>query len=441
MLSRRGFLLTSALAAGAGAVPTGSAAEKKRRASTDDLRDWGAVRRQFELDSRYIHLGLFFLASHPRSVREAIESYRRQLEANPLHTVERLVFGGPQDYIPAKVCNAIASYIGGSADDIALTQNTTTGLAVIYQGLPLKPGDEILTTSHDHFVHHEAIRLAVERSGATWRKVPLFDSYDAISADGMVERLRKAIRPETRVVGVTWVHSSSGLKLPLRRIADALAVVNRERAPERRVLFVVDGVHGLGVESPDIVAMGMDAFSAGTHKWIFGPRGTGFVWARPELWSVMRPLMPSTSSAELFFAWAGEKPPEMPARATWFSPGGFQAFEHYWAVPTAFEFHQAIGSQRITERIHELNTQMREGLAKMPHVTLYTPRSTELSSGMVCFDVKGMSPQQVVQRLAERNRILASTTPYAVPYARVAFGIQNTPDEVEKTLAAIRSMA
>lgn len=441
MLSRRRFLLTSALAAGAGAVSTGAAAEKKPRASTDSFKDWSAVRRQFELDPRYIHLGLFFLASHPRPVREAIASYRQQLEANPLHTVERLVFGGPQEYVPAKVCNAIASYIGGSADDIALTQNTTTGLAVIYQGLPLKPGDEILTTAHDHFVHHEAIRLAAERSGATWRKVPLFDAYDAISADGMVERLRKAIRPETRVVGVTWVHSSSGLKLPLRRIADALAVVNRERAPERRVFFVVDGVHGLGVEAPDIVAMGMDAFSAGTHKWIFGPRGTGFVWARPEVWSVMRPLMPSTSSAELFFAWAGEKPPEMPARATWFSPGGFQAFEHYWAVPTAFEFHQAIGPQRITGRIHELNAQLREGLAKMPHVTLYTPRSQALSSGMVCFDVKGMTAQQTVQRLAERNRILASTTPYAVPYARVAFGIQNTPDEVEKTLAAIRSMA
>lgn len=438
MLSRRGFLLTSALAAGAGAVPTAFAAEKK---PLKDLKDWGAVRRQFELDPRYIHLGLFFLASHPRPVREAIASYRQQLEANPLHTVERLVFGGPQEYVPAKVCNAIASYIGGSADDIALTQNTTTGLAVIYQGLPLKPGDELLTTAHDHFVHHEAIRLAAERSGATWRKVPLFDAYDAISAEGMVERLRKAIRPETRVLGVTWVHSSSGLKLPLRRIAEALAVVNRDRAPERRVFFVVDGVHGLGVEEPDIVAMGMDAFSAGTHKWIFGPRGTGFVWARPEVWSVMRPLMPSTSSAELFFAWAGEKPPEMPARATWFSPGGFQAFEHYWAVPTAFEFHRAIGPQRITERIHELNAQMREGLAKMPHVTLYTPRSKELSSGMVCFDVKGMTPQQVVQRLAERNRILASTTPYAVPYARVAFGIQNTPEEVEKTLAAIRSMA
>jgi selenocysteine lyase/cysteine desulfurase len=441
MLSRRRLLVTGVLAAGAGAVPTALAAEKKQRAVSEDLKDWGAVRRQFELDPRYIHAGLFFLSSHPRPVREAIARYRQQLEANPYLTVEHLAFNHPVDNITTKVCAAIASYIGGSADDIALTQNTTTGLAVIYQGLPLKPGDEILTTAHDHFVHHEAIRLAAERSGATWRKVPLFDAYDAISADQIVERLQKAISPKTRVVGVTWVHSSSGLKLPLRRIAEALAGVNRERAPDRRVLLVVDGVHGLGVEEPGIVAMGVDAFAAGTHKWILGPRGTGFVWARPEVWSVMRPFMPSTSSAELFFAWAGGKPPEAPARANWFSPGGFQAFEHYWAVPEAFAFHQALGPQRITERIHALNTQMREGLAKMAHVTLYTPRAAELASGLVCFDVKGMTQQQVVQRLFERYRILGSTTPYALSYARVSFGIQNTPEEVEKTLAAIRELA
>jgi len=189
------------------------------------------------------------------------------------------------------------------------------------------------------------------------------------------------------------------------------------------------------------VAMGVDAFSAGTHKWMFGPRGTGFVWARPEVWSVMRPFMPSTSSAELFFAWAGGKPPEAPARANWFSPGGFQAFEHHWAVPEAFAFHQAIGPQRITERIHALNTEVREGLASMSHVTLYTPRAAELASGMVCFDVRGMTQQQVVRRLFERHGILGTTTPYAQSFARVSFGIQNTPEEVEQTLAAIRDMA
>ena len=298
--------------------------------------------------------------------------------------------------IPLQVCRAIADYIGGDGQDIALTQNTTTGLALLYHGLPLREGDEILTTTHDHYVHHESIRLATGRCGATWRKIPLFDSYDSISPDEIAQRIRKAIGPKTRAVGVTWVHSSSGVRLPIARIAETLAEVNRSRDEKDRVLLIVDGVHGFGVEDPKITALGCDAFAAGTHKWLFGPRGTGFVWAKPEVWKTMRPVIPSFSSPDLFAAWEEEHEPAPAARAAWFSPGGFQAFEHFWALPQAIRFHQNIGPARITARTHELNAQMKEGLAGMPRVQLYTPRDENLSAGMVCFDVKGTKPEQVV---------------------------------------------
>jgi isopenicillin-N epimerase len=433
MLNRRNFLVTSALAAGATAIKPVFAQQP-----TDE---WAAVRRQFDLDPRYTHLSLFFIASHPKPVREAIDMFRKRVDADPFHTVENYMFGPPEVNQAMKVNNALASYIGGSADDIALTQNTTTGLSIIYHGLPLKAGDEVLTTTQDHYSHHESIRLATERSGATSRRIPLFNTHADISADSIVDRIRTAITPKTRVLGMTWVHSSSGLKLPIRRIADMLAEVNRDRAADRRVLLVVDGVHGIGVEDPNIVAMGMDAFSAGTHKWIFGPRGTGFVWAKPEVWASMRPLIPTFSAEEPYVAWAEQRALKGPARGSWFSPGGFQAYEHFWALTSALDFHKSIGSPRITARIHELNGQMKEGLAKMPHVMLYTPRAAALSSGIVCFDVKGMTSQQVVKRLYDEQKIIASTSPYAIPYARVSFGIANTNAEVEKALAAIRGLA
>lgn len=430
MISRRRFLSTSTAALAATAV-LGKV--------TTNLSDWDIVRAQFDLDPTLVHAGLFFMASHPRSVREAIESYRRKLDADPVTTIEHLMFSA-EDNVMTKVCTTIAGYIGGEADDIAVTQNTTTGLALLYQGLKLRPGDEVLTTTHDHYVHHEAIRLAVERAGATWRRIPLFDSYDAISVDEIAERIRKGIGPKTRVVGVTWVHSSSGVKLPLRRIADAVAAVNASRDENQRVLLFVDAVHGFGVEDPKLVATGIDAFSAGTHKWIFGPRGTGFVWAKPEVWAGLRPTIPTFHSFDQFSAWAQEKAPPAAARAGWFSPGGFQAYEHHWALPAAFEFHRAIGYDRITKRIHELNGQVIEGLARMPNVVLYTPRSQDLYAGIVCFDVKGMAQNDVVHRLLEKHRIVASTTPYRDSYARLSFGIANTPQEVDKTLAAIRTL-
>jgi isopenicillin-N epimerase len=189
------------------------------------LHDWSVVRDQFNLSPEYIHLATFALASHPRSVREAIENYRRALDENPFLVVDRGLWG-PE---PHKVREAAAEYIGGRPEEIALTGNTTMGLALVYYGLPLKPGQEVLTTAHDHFSHHESIRLATERAGASMRKFVLFDRFDAISEDSIVSRIRSALRPSTRAVGITWVHSSSGLKLPVRHIANAISELNASR--------------------------------------------------------------------------------------------------------------------------------------------------------------------------------------------------------------------
>jgi len=439
-LTRRNFLISGSLSLAAGAFsPLLVQAEKTKPSTLVDFKDWESVRREFELAPDYVHLALFFLASHPRPVRQAIEQYRARIDANPFIAVDSAIFEPTNGNIPLQVCRSIASYIGGDPQDIALTQNTTTGLALLYHGLPLREGDEILTTTHDHYVHHESIRLATGRCGATWRKIPLFDSYNSISPDEIAERVRKAIESKTRAVGLTWVHSSSGVRLPIARIAQGLAEVNRGREEEDRVLLIVDGVHGLGVEDPKITALGCDAFAAGTHKWIFGPRGTGFAWAKSTVWARMRPVIPTFTAPEIFEAWEQEHEPPTPARAAWFSPGGFQAFEHYWALKEAIGFHQNIGPARITTRVHELNRQMKEGLARMPHVQLYTPRDENLSAGIVCFDVKGMKPEVVVKRLLEQ-RIVASTTPYRISYARVACSIVNTPQEVETVLRAIRSL-
>ncbi|HYS56182.1 MAG TPA: aminotransferase class V-fold PLP-dependent enzyme [Thermoanaerobaculia bacterium] len=434
-LSRRNFLVTGSLAAGALATVKPFLAKP---APPADLRNWRVIREMFNLDPNYVHLGLFFLASHPQPVRHAIESYRQKLDANPFLTVDKGMFENPHNTIPDHVASEIGKFIGANAQDIALTHNTTTGLSLIYHGLHLKTGDEILTTNNDHYVHHEAIRLATERNGASWRKIPTWESWDRVSARGIVDHIQREIRPNTRVIGVTWVHSQSGIRLPIRRIADMITDVNRDR--EQRILLVVDGVHGIGVEDPAIVNLGADAFAAGLHKWIFAPRGTGFVWARPDVWASMRPLIPSFTSFELFQAWGEGQPPTTRPKANWFTPGGFQAFEHWWAVPAALDFHNAIGSDRITQRIHALNQHMNVELRKLPNVKIvYTPVDPELNAGMVCFDMKNFDAQKTVTRLLEK-KIIASTTPYAVPFARVAFGIMNTSEEVERTVRAVRSL-
>ena len=92
--------------------------------------------------------------------------------------------------------------------------------------------------------------------------------------------IEAALTPKTRAVGVTWVHSSSGVKMPIARLADAIARANRGRADADRCLLIVDGVHGFGNQDVDIPALGCDFFATSTHKWMLAPRGTGFCCER-----------------------------------------------------------------------------------------------------------------------------------------------------------------
>jgi isopenicillin-N epimerase len=434
-IDRRDFLTRAGLTAG---VALGAGGQSFRAeagpAAPASLSSWSDVRSEFLLGREHIHMALMLLTSHPRPVREAIERHRRAMDENPAGYFEDKFM-----HVEGEIRAAVARYTGGAADDIALTDSTTMGLGVLYGGLALRQGQEVLTTTHDHYATHENLRLAGIRSGgrASVRKIALYDRPESASEEEITSRIIGAINPRTRVVAVTWVHSSTGVKLPIRRLATALQEVNRKRAVGDQILLCVDGVHGFGVELESPSDLGCDFFVAGCHKWMFGPRGTGIVWGRPSAWKNHVALIAAFDWAS-YSAWMkGQTPDGPPARMA--TPGGFHSFEHRWSLGEAFAFHDRIGRSRITTRIHALARQCKEGLKRMPHVTLRTPMAESLSAGLVCFEIKGVPAPEVVKRLHAR-KIIASVTPYATEYARLSPGILNTPEELETVLRELRAM-
>jgi selenocysteine lyase/cysteine desulfurase len=206
------------------------------------------------------------------------------------------------------------------------------------------------------------------------------------------------------------------VKLPVRALADAL---------RGRALLAVDGVHGLGVEADGVRALGCDFLVAGTHKWLCGPRGTGVIWARDG--GAARATIPSFDGGGGFAA-----------RMT---PGGYHSFEHRWALADAFAFQRAIGKPRVETRLHALATRLKAGLAGVPGVTLVTPRDPRLSAGIVCVDVRGRAPEEVVERLFRQHRVVASVTPYATRYVRLGAGLCNDEQDVDAAVDALRAVS
>ena len=163
------------------------------------------------------------------------------------------------------------------------------------------------------------------------------------------------------------------------------------------------------------------------------------VCAGEEL-GLLRPTIPTFYDVEPFAAWEDQRPPNAPKSISWISPGGFKAFEHQWAMAEAFEFHQHIGRKRIADRIEALNTQCKEGLAKIPKVKLLTPKDPALSAGLIAFEVEGQSASETVHKLHAR-KVVASTSPYKISKARLAPSLVNDEREVEAALRAVREIA
>ena len=402
--------------------------------------DWRAVRDLFPLTREWTHLASFLLVSHPKPVAEAIERFRQKIDADPAW-IEQAAFSESEGRPFQAIKRSLAEYIGGKPEEVCLTSNTTGALAMAYHGLRIRANQTILTTEHDHYSHHESIRFAAERSGCGVRYVPLYDQPAAATAAEMTDRIARAITPATRAVSVTWVHSSTGVKVPIAAIAEAVQRANRGRASADRCLLVVDGVHGFGNQDVNVAELGCDLFATGTHKWLFAPRGTGFLWGRGDVWPELRPTIPTfdPDAQEPWGAWMDRKPLP-PTRASFVSPGGFLAFEYMLALPAAIALHEELGRDRIANRVHELNTAFRAGAAKIPGVTVHTPVGRDVSAGITCYEIAGLSAEAIAERLAAK-RIRTNSSPYKVSYARVAAGIMNSPEEIDLVLREIAALA
>lgn len=443
-LDRRALLLRGGLLVGASSIAGAggylAAREVADREGTAEAAGSESVsgrdERLFALDRHSVNLTTFLLASHPRLVREAIERHRRELDANAA-----LYLRESETALEEAARGAAARYLGADPEHVALTDSTTMGLGLVYARLRLERGDEVVTTEHDFYATHEALRLRRELDGVTVRRIRLYEEPEAASPEAIVTAVSRGIGPHTRCLALTWVHSSTGVKLPLREIADVVARVNRRRRQRERVLLSIDGVHAFGVEGESPVDLGADVFVSGCHKWLFGPRGTGLVWASPRAWERLRPTIP-TFDGRAYLAWIEGRAPRETPPGPLMTPGGFHSFEHRWALADAFALHDELGGRvKVSATTHARARRLKRGLAEIDGVTVKTPMGDALSAGLVCADVAGLSAPEAVDRLREEHGVIASVTPYATQYLRFGPSIANTEEDVDRAVAAVAALA
>jgi selenocysteine lyase/cysteine desulfurase len=186
-------------------------------------------------------------------------------------------------------------------------------------------------------------------------------------------------------------------------------------------------VHGFGVEDLDFPAMHCDFFIAGTHKWMFGPRGTGIICARSAEVRDVTPIIPTFSESTDF--------------ATIMTPGGYHSFEHRWAADEAFKLHLDLGKAEVQARIHELNSYAKDRLLEQPRIELVTPKSPQLSAGFTFFRIKDQDCEKVASQLMQNRVVCDSVDRDVGPVVRIAPGLLNSEHEIDRFMALLNKTA
>ncbi len=284
-----------------------------------------AARLEFLLGPGTAFLNHGSFGAPPRVVLAAAERWRQRMEANPDLFLREILPGALRE-----AAGRLASFIRARSDDVVFVDNATAGMSAVLRALDLRPGDEILASTHAYGAVRQAIRYVCDRTGA--RLVEADVVLPVTAQRELVAAFEARMTGRTRLAVLDHVSSPTGLIFPVAELA-ALA-----RARGARVL--VDGAHAPGQLDLDVPALGADWYVGNCHKWLFAPRSCAFLWSRDEAQGELHPLAISHDYGKGYtaeFDWTGTRD-----------------FSAWLAVVDALQFLDELGAQRVREHNHRL---------------------------------------------------------------------------------------
>jgi selenocysteine lyase/cysteine desulfurase len=370
-------------------------------APTDEAA-WERIKQEFVIDG--LHLNTGTIGACPLPVLDAtIQNFR---------AFERIIGQEGIDYPAFK--QELESFIGAWPGSVAVLRNTTEAMSNAAAGIDLKPGDEVLSTTHEHIGGRCCWELLAARRGIAYRMFA--PPLDPASADTLVATWQGQVSPRTRVLSISQVLFSTGMLQPVQEL------VRWARA--NNIVTVIDGAHPPGMLVTNIRAIDADYYATSPHKWLLAPPGVGLLVVRPDRIATTWPLIGSGD-------WNA-------ADIRRFEDVGTSNGSLVAGLRAAVAFHNAIGREAIELRTRSLATQLFDALSKLPRVQLVSPRRADLRSAMIAFKMEGTTAEKLQGYLGAariRTRRIAES---GYEYLRLSTHIYVLPRDIERVVGLLK---
>ena len=287
------------------------------------LKSW------FFLDPDVIFLNHGSFGATPKPVFDEYQRWQRELENQPVEFLGRRFTG-----LMADARAALGVCLGTHADNLVYTQNVTISMNIVARSLELGAGDEVLSSDHEYGAMDRTWRFLAKERGFTY----INQSVSLDSKEAFIGSFWEGVTPRTKIIFLSHITSPTALIFPVHEIV--------QRARAAGIITIIDGAHVPGQISLNLDALGADFYGGNLHKWLCAPKGAGFLYARPEMQSVIKPLVVS---------WGYES--ETPG------PTAFVDHHEWWgtrdiaaflSVPAAIQFQQDHDWTQVRRECHEL---------------------------------------------------------------------------------------
>lgn len=318
----------------------------------------------------------------------------------------------------------VAALLGAETDEVMITHGTTEGVQVVFHGYPWRPDDELVTCNLEHPAIEGPASVLEERQGVRVKRVQLPPDGNE---EEILSRLEGAITARTRIVALSHIQFSCGLRLPIREIA--------AMAHERGALMFVDGAQTAGHIALDMRALGADFYSISGQKWLLGPLGTGAMFVAREHNRDFEPLFTTHAIADRRGEGAA-----FGGRVLGRYRIASQSSALVAGFSRAISLFREIGLERVEMHVNALAARLRAGIESIEGCRLTGPRGGSSASGLTTVAVEGWEPGQIVGELWSKYRIAARSVAYpaAVRFTTASF---NDESDVDAALTALRDIA
>ncbi len=374
--------------------------------SVDPEKYWQLIKNSFHLDEGFFYFNNGTMGPSPAIVEQAIIEKITKVNSN-------LRYGGGEE------CrDSIAKMINAKPNEISITHNTTEGLNIAAWGLPLKKGDEVIMTTHEHVGN--AMPWLNRRE---LHQIVVKTFSPSLNSNKVLEQIESLITKKTKVIAIPHISCTIGQRFPVKQIC-ALA-------KSKGIFSVIDGAHGAGALQLNMQDIDPDIYVSCGHKWMLGPKGTGFAYIPERMLDVIKPVFAGAYTDNGFDITVN--PPTF---------NGYNKTAHKYDYGTqnsalkiglqvAADFNLNIGPKQVEDRVLELSEHLYKSVNELDFIEVLSSDQIESRSMMIGIKHKKIPYKQVYSLLSEKSIRVRQVPESGVDCIRISTHIYNSFDQID----------